>query len=138
MLAHRNSFSPSEWVGLMKLEMPTSHGLFHNDFHAHPGMDTALKKMLTFRQTRDLGMAALKDSGPGHCEVRKAVGSFVNRFLSPIKRWYKAATEVHHLGEGVRLAALVDHVKNGSLLHVEDVRLEIPARVRFSIGCLLK
>jgi hypothetical protein len=39
-------------------------------------MDAALKKMFTFRQTRDLGMAALKDARPGHPEVRKAAGTF--------------------------------------------------------------
>ena len=33
-------------------------GLFHLDFHAHPGMDAALKKMFTFRQIRDLYLAA--------------------------------------------------------------------------------
>src|SRR6267378_3183151 len=51
---------------------------FHLDFHAHPRMDAALKKMFTLRQTGDLGVAALKDSGPGHRDVRKATGTFGN------------------------------------------------------------
>src|SRR5882762_1599635 len=58
------------------------HGSFHFDFHAHPRMDAALKKMFTFRQTRDLGLAALKDSGFGDREVLKAVGTFGNCSLS--------------------------------------------------------
>ena len=101
-------------------------------------MDAALKKMFTFRQTRDLGMAALKDSGFGDREVLKAIGTFGNCSLSSIKVPYKAATEVRHLGEGVRLAALVDYVKNGSLPHVDYVGFEVPARVRSSSFCLCK
>ena len=58
------------------------HGSFHLDFHAHPRMDAALKKMFTFRQTRDLALAALKDSGFGHREVRKAASTFGNRVFS--------------------------------------------------------
>src|SRR6266576_3100692 len=58
------------------------HGSFHLDFHAHPRMDAALKKMFTFRQTRDLALAALKDSGLGHRNVREAAGTFRNRLLS--------------------------------------------------------
>jgi len=73
-------------------------------------MDAALKKMFTFRQARDLALAALKDSGPGHREVRKAAGTFGNRGLSCVKIPYKAAAEVRHLGEGVWLAALVEYV----------------------------
>jgi hypothetical protein len=118
--------------------MSTSYGLFHYDFHAHPGMDAAHKKMFTFRQTGDLGVAALKDAGPGHRDVLKAVGTFGDRGLSCIKIPYKAATEMHDLGEGMGLAALVDYVKNGSLLHVDGVRLEVPARVRFSSGYVFK
>jgi len=36
----------------------------------------------------------------------------------------------------VRLAALVDDIKNGALPHVDYVRLEVPARIRMSSGCL--
>lgn len=39
-------------------------GLLHLDFQAHPGMNAALKFMLAFRQTRNLQLAALKDSRP--------------------------------------------------------------------------
>jgi hypothetical protein len=45
-------------------------------------MDAALKKMFTFGQTRYLPLAALKDSGLGHRDVRKAAGTFGNRVLS--------------------------------------------------------
>src|ERR1700682_6724268 len=57
-------------------------GSFHLDFHAHPRMDAALKKMFTFRETRDLDTAALKDSGLGHRDVRKAATTFGNRVFS--------------------------------------------------------
>src|SRR6266568_882262 len=81
---------------------------FHLDRHAHPGMDAALKKMFTFLQTRDVDMAGLKDSS------------------------------LRHLGEGVRLAALIDYAKSGSFFDLDRVRFEVPARVRSSIACLLK
>jgi hypothetical protein len=87
---------------------------FHLDGHAHPGMDTALKKMFTFLQTGDVDMAGLKDSSLGHRDVRKAAGTFGNRGLSVIERPYEAAAELRHLGEGVRLAALIDYAKSGS------------------------
>jgi len=41
-------------------------------------MDAALKKMFTFRQIRDLYLAALKDSGLGYRDVRKAADTFGN------------------------------------------------------------
>src|SRR5713226_7226828 len=66
-------------------------GSFHRDFHAHPRMDAALKKMFTFRQTRNLALAALKDSGLGHRDVREAASTFGNRGLSCVKIPYKAA-----------------------------------------------
>jgi hypothetical protein len=63
------------------------------------------KKMLTFRQTCDLPLAALKDAGLGHGDVRKAVGTFGNLLFSRrIDHRQKAATELRHLGERVRLA----------------------------------
>ena len=65
----------------IKVSVP-DRGSFHFDFHAHPGMDAALKKMFTFRQTRDLALATLKDSGFGHREVRKAAATFGNRVFS--------------------------------------------------------
>jgi hypothetical protein len=96
-------------------------------------MDAALKKIFTLRQARDLDMAALKDSGLGYRDLRKAAGTFGNRILSwRIKTRYKAATELRHLGEGVRLAALVDYAKSGSFLDVDCVRFEVPSRVRSS------
>jgi hypothetical protein len=101
-------------------------------------MDAALEKMFALGQTRDLGMAALKDSGLGHRDLRKAPGTFGNRALSwRIKPRYKTATEARHLGKGVRLTALVDDDKNGSFRDVDCVRFEVPSRIRSSSGCLL-
>src|ERR1700730_3383014 len=114
------------------------HFIAHLNRHAHPGMDAALKTMFTFRQTRDLDMAALKDSSLGHREVRKAAVTFGNRGLSVIEPVYITATELCHLGEGVRLAALADYAKNGSLLDAECVRFEVPVGVRSSSLCLRK
>ena len=102
-------------------------------------MDAALKKMFTLRQTRDLDMAALENSGLGHRDLRKATGAFGNRALSwRIKPRYKTAAEARHLGKSVRLTALVDYDKGGSFPYVDCVRFEVPARVRSSSGCLLK
>jgi hypothetical protein len=57
-------------------------------------MDAALKKMFTFRQTRELELAALKDSGFGHRDSREAAGALGNYFFSwGIEPGYKAATE---------------------------------------------
>jgi hypothetical protein len=58
------------------------HGSFHLDLRAHPRMNAALKKMFTFGQPRDLDLTALKDSGLGHGNVRKAAGTFGNGVLS--------------------------------------------------------
>src|ERR1700720_2682239 len=125
-------------TGFLRSPPVACRGSFHLDFHAHPRMDAALKKMFTFRKTRDLALAALKDSGLGHGDIRKAAGTFGNRGLSSIKVVYEAATELRHLGEGVRLAALVEYIKNGSFLDVEGVRFEVPAGVRSSSFFLCK
>ena len=71
-------------------------------------MDAALKVMYTLRETRDLRLATLKDSGPGHRDVREPALTFVNRVLPVIEWRNEAATELRNLGEGVRFAALVD------------------------------
>src|SRR5215469_1150613 len=111
----------------------------HIDGHAHPGMDAALKTMRALRQVPDLDFAALENSSLRHSDVGKATCTFGNRVFSRrIESWYEAATELRHLGECVRLAALVDHAKRGSLLYREHVRFEIPARIGSSSGCLGK
>ncbi len=77
----------------------------HLDFHAHPGMNAALKTMFTFQEIRNVDIATLKDSSLGDCDVRKAAGAFGDSVLSwRIEPWYEAA-ELCDLGEGVRLAA---------------------------------
>jgi tetratricopeptide (TPR) repeat protein len=73
-------------------------------------MDAALEMMFAFRQVRDLELAALKDSSLGHGDCRKAAVTFGNCVLSVrVEPWYETAAELLHLGEGVRLAALVDY-----------------------------
>ena len=73
-------------------------------------MNAALKMMYAFRQTDDLKLAALKDSGPGHCNACKAAGAFGNHgFARCIKRRYKAATELRDFGKRVRFAALIEY-----------------------------
>src|SRR5580700_6722990 len=105
-------------------------GSLHLDFHAHPGMDAALKKMCTLGQIPDRELAALEDACPGHRDLRKASGTLGNRGFSwCIERWDKAATELLHFREGVRFAALVDDDDGGSLLDVECVGFEVPIRV---------
>src|SRR6266513_2937256 len=106
--------------------MPRS---FDVDRHTHPRMNTALKKVFALRQTRDLQLAALKDPGPRHRDVLEAAGTFGSRRLSSIERRYETAPESRHLGEGVRLTALVHYDKGGASADRDFVGLEVPARV---------
>src|SRR5882762_1739539 len=108
------------------------------DCDAHPRMNTALKTMFARRQTRDLQLAALKDTSPGHRDVLKAAGTFGNRRLFSIERRYETAPEFRHLGEGVRLTTLVHHDKGGSFRDRDSVGLEVPTRVGLSSRCLVK
>ena len=80
-------------------------------------MNTALEKMLALRQTRDLQVAALKDTSPGHRDDLKTARTFGNRLLSMIEGGYETAPEFRHLGEGVRLTTLVDYDNGGSFLY---------------------
>ena len=131
--------SRKQWISSVRLALSfysLSLASFHLDLYAHPGMDAALKEMFTFRQVRDLNLAALKDSGPGHGEVCKAAGALGNHFLAGcIESRYKSTTETRHLSEGVRLTALIDYGNGGSFPDVDDVRFEVPVRVRSSGGC---
>src|ERR1700730_12039907 len=107
-------------------------------------MNIALKKMFALRQIRDLQLAALKDTSPGHRDVLKPAGTFENRRLSSIEATYsigatyETAPEFRHLGEGVRLTTLVDYDKGGAFLDRDSVGLEVPARVWMSSRCLCK
>ena len=74
-------------------------GSLHLDFHAHPRMDAALKKMFPFRQARYLELAALQDSRFGDREIFKPTGTFWCYGLSSIEVFDKAATKVRNLGE---------------------------------------
>jgi len=102
-------------------------------------MDAALKKMFPRRQTCNLELAALKEPSPGYGNLAKAAGTFGYRVLSrPIELRYEAAPEVLHLGECMRLAALVDYAESCSFVDVDCVRFEVPVRVRMSRLCLRK
>src|SRR5882724_12637001 len=72
-------------------------GSLHLDFHAHPRMDAAFKKMFTFRQTRYLELAALQDSRFGDGEIFEPTRTFWCRGLSSIEVFDKAATKVCNL-----------------------------------------
>ena len=100
-------------------------------------MDAALKKMFTFRQTRYLQLAALQDSRFGDGEIFKSTGTFWCHGLSSIEVFYKTAAKLRNLGEGVRLAALIDYDNRGSFLDADDVGFEVPVRVgRSSFGLI--
>jgi hypothetical protein len=114
------------------------NGSFHLDSYAHPGVDAALKKMLALRQARELAMAALQDSGSGHREIRKASRAFGNRWLASVEVGYEAAAKMRNLGEGVRLAALVNHTEGCAFLDMYNVRFEVPVRVRSPSSCFRK
>jgi len=102
-------------------------------------MDAALKTMFPRRETCDLELATLKHSSPGYCDLAKAAGTFGNGVLSgPIELRNEATTEVFDLGEGVRLAALVDYAESGSFRDLDCVRFEIPVGVGMSGFCLGK
>jgi len=96
-------------------------------------MNTTLKVMLPLRQSRDLELASLKDARSGHRDFRKAAGALGSYFLAwPVQARDEAATEFCNLGEGVRLAALIDGLNDGSFLDCESVRFEVPVRIRRS------
>jgi hypothetical protein len=101
-------------------------------------MNTALKEMFALRQTRDLQLAALKDTSPGHRDDLKPARTFGNHRLSSIEVGYETAPEFFHLGEGVRFTTLVDYDKGGSFIDRDFVGLEVPAPVWMSVLCLFK
>jgi hypothetical protein len=102
-------------------------------------MDATLKKVLSWRQTCDLELAALKHSGPGYRHLAKAAGAFGYRVLSgSIELRYEASPKVLHLGERMRLAALVDYAESCFFVDVDRVRFKVPVRVRMSRLCLRK
>jgi len=67
--------------------------------------------VFTFLEPRDVDSAGLKDSSLGHRDFGKAAVAFANRGFSVIEPCYEAATELGDLGEGMRLAPLVDYAK---------------------------
>src|SRR4029077_5878173 len=68
--------------------------------------------------------------------VAEPPGTFGNRFFSSIEIGDKPAAKLLHLREGVRLASLVAYDERGSFLDFDNVRLEVPVRIRSSRGCL--
>src|SRR6266481_8289593 len=87
--------------------------------------------MLALRQPDDIETAALNDSCPGHRDVLKTAAALRNDAgrAAGIERRQKAVAECFHLGEGVRLTALVDHRDDGSLIDRQLVGFEVPARI---------
>ncbi|TLY67038.1 MAG: hypothetical protein E6K45_06315 [Gammaproteobacteria bacterium] len=86
-------------------------------------MDAALEMMHSFRQAGDLQLAALKDASAGHLDVPEAAGTFRNRRLAVVEGGYETTPEFRHLGEGVRLTALVDYDEGGALVDRDFVGL---------------
>src|SRR5882757_113247 len=88
--------------------------------------------MLALRQTDDIETAALNHSRPRHCEVLEAAIALRNDAGSAarIERRQESVAERFHLGEGMRLATLVDHGNGGPLLYRQLVWFEVPARIR--------
>ena len=83
-------------------------------------MDTALKAMYALRKARHLELAALKDARSGYFHSGKAHRAFGNgRLVWPIQLRDKAAAELRHLREGMRLAALINRDNRGSFVHCE-------------------
>src|SRR5947209_12824333 len=99
-------------------------------------MDAALEIMHSLRQAGDLELAALKDASAGHLDVPEAAGTFRNRCLAVVEGGYETTPEFRHLGEGVRLTALVDHDEGGALVDRDSDGLKVPAGVRLSGRCL--
>src|ERR1700730_11585762 len=125
----RQSASPRAVSWRFLRDTPAMPRSFDVDCDAHPRMNTALKMMFALRETRDLQLAALKDTSPGHRDVLKAAGTLGSRRLAAIERWYETAPEFRHLGEGVRLTALVHYDQRGAFPDRDFVGLEVPARV---------
>src|SRR5260221_4714193 len=97
--------------------------------------------MLAFRQTDDIEMAALNDSCPGHREVLEAAVALRNHAgcAAGIERRQESVAECFHLGEGVRLTALMNHRNDGALLDRQLVGFEVPARIGApSLGTIKK
>jgi len=78
--------------------------LFDYDFHAHPGMDAALKKMFALRKARHLELAALKDARSGYRNARKTRSTLGSRGFSAIERRYEPASKMRNSCESVGLA----------------------------------
>src|SRR5262245_62217061 len=106
-----------------------SEGSVHVYLHPHPGVDAALKKMLPFRKTRDVHVAALNDSRLGHRDVGEAALALGNGRLAMVEILDESATEVRHLRERVGLTTLVRHGDHGSSLDVQLVGLEVPSGI---------
>src|SRR3984893_12651653 len=140
----RQSASPRAVSWRFLRDTPAMPRSFDVDCDAHPRMNTALKMMFALRETRDLQLAALKDTSPGHRDVLKAAGTLGNRRLSSIEAPdysgapYETAPEFRHLGEGVRLTTLVHYDKGGSFPDRDAVGLEVPALVWMSSRRLRK
>src|SRR5262245_1023037 len=107
----------------------------HIYFEVHPRVYAALEEMLALREAGNVEATPLKDSRPGNCDVLESAGALRDGRLAMVEVRYEAPAEVRHFGERVRLTALVDHGKRGSLLDGQLVGFEVPARIRGSVHC---
>src|ERR1700733_14430735 len=87
--------------------------------------------MLPLRQANDIETAALNDSRPGHRDILKAATAFRNHAgrTAGVERRQESVAERFHLGEGMRLAALIDDRYGGPLLDRQSVGFVVPARI---------
>src|SRR5579864_9239142 len=93
-------------------------------------MDAALKAMYTLRKARHLELAALKDARSGYLHSGEAHSALrYGRLIRSIEPSDKTAAELCHLGERMRLAALVHRDDWRSFVHRKLVGFEIPVRV---------
>ena len=77
-------------------------------------MDAAFEEMLALGERWDGQAATLHYPGPRHRDVFEATIAFWNGWRAVIEAFDKTTTELRHLGEGMRLAALIDDLQEGS------------------------
>ena len=94
-------------------------------------MNAALEQVLSLGKVRKRSGAALNDSSLCDGNIGETTRAFRNDCLPVIESIDEASSKLFDFSEGMGLAALIGHQYRSSLLYVELVRFEIPAR----IGC---
>ena len=104
------------------------------DLYPHPRMDAALKVVCALGQIGHAKCACLKNAGLGNRYICKAAAAFGNdSFARRVEAGNKPPAEMSHFCEGVRLPSLINDTQLGTLVYLENVRLEIPSRVRLRL-----